>query len=135
MPGLQLGKKEIRVGDEAHGRFARLVEAEIFVGGLRRLRGPFRGTGQPRGAPDLRRAPGQAQGLARLGGRVLPQHGQRAVEEVAQPVGQAGVDRVLESALAEITVRSKCDLAHEEEAHRVGAVGPNQCLRVEHVAE
>ena len=66
---------------------------------------------------------------------VLGDHRQGALRQVAEVVGQIGIDPVDDRLVRVIAVLAERHLAHEEIAQLVDAVGVGQRERIDHVAD
>ena len=80
---------------------------------------------------------GVAEGAGRRqhAAQLLADHGQRALRQVAEVVGEVGVDAVDDRLVAVVAVLAERHLAQEEIAHRIDAVGVGQRERIDHVAD
>ena len=84
---------------------------------------------------DLAVGLGEFAVLGHSAAAVLGDHGQRTLGEVAEVVGQVGVDAVNDGLFGVGAVLAEGNLAHEEEAHSVQAEGVDEVCGVDDVTD
>ncbi len=74
-------------------------------------------------------------GLRQHAAQLLVDHGQRALRQIAEIVGEVGVDAVDDRLVAVVAVLAERHLAQEEIAELIDAVGVGHRERIDHVAD
>ena len=77
----------------------------------------------------------KAPGAGNLAIAVLGDHRQRALRQIAQIVGEVGIDAVDDRLVAVAAVLAEGRLAQEEVAHLIGAIAVHEIERVDDVAD
>ena len=66
---------------------------------------------------------------------LLADHGQRALRQIAEIVGEVGIDAVDDRLVAVVAVLPERHFAQEEIAQRIDAIGVGERERIDHVAD
>ena len=77
----------------------------------------------------------ECAGLRQHAAQLLVDHGQRALRQIAEVVGEIGVDAIDDRLVAVVAVLAERHLAQEEIAELIDAIGVGHRERVDHVAD
>ena len=128
-PGRFAGEIAVGVGDHRPDRVEHLMQL-LRLHRLARLADHGVGRGEDGLVVVAERA-----GLRQHAAELLADHRQRALRQVAEIVGEVGIDAVDDRLVAVVAVLAERHLAQEEIAQLIDAIGVGQRERVDHVAD